>query len=162
MPTEIQYGVEAGGRKGPSAGVENTAITRWREEGGGERWRMPRPPTGDGFKWFLCSVSSFHSSSLPFISLSVCCHCFCPFSSSISVFPDWCSAHWSSADIGKWSPLDPAAERKQGFEPDPVCVCVCVRTQRCVGRSAPSTPPLHYRTISLYHSPVHIRDFWDS
>ena len=39
-------------------------------ESEGERWRIPRPPTGDGFKWLPGCLSSFHPSSSFHVPLS--------------------------------------------------------------------------------------------
>lgn len=71
MPTEIQYGVEAGGREWAlSRGGKhsNNTMKRKRRRRAKEKVEEPRPPTGDPFKWL---VSSFHPSSLPSVSLSL-------------------------------------------------------------------------------------------
>lgn len=79
MPTEIQYGAEAGGASGPAAGVEkqqNTTMEvreKKNQERGGGWWRMPGPPTGGSFKWLPGSLTPLPpaSSSPPSIYLSL-------------------------------------------------------------------------------------------
>jgi len=62
MPTEIQYGDEAGGREWAlSRGGKHSNNTMKRRRSEAERCRIPRPPTGDGFKWLPGSLSSFPS-----------------------------------------------------------------------------------------------------
>lgn len=119
-------GLRQGGPSGPSAGVENTATTRWREGGGGERKREVEDAQTSDRRWL--QMASWLPLFFPFLvvssSLSLCVHSLFlfPFFCYFSVFPHWCSAHQDSAQIGKCSPLDPAAETKQGFKPGPVCV----------------------------------------
>lgn len=130
MPTEIQYGVEVGGREWAlSRGGKHSNNTmkrrrRWRaKERGGGRPDLRQEMASNGF----LAPSLLSRPHLPSVSLSVCVFTlFVPFFLYFSVFPHWCSAHWGSAEIRMCSPLDPAAETKQVW-PDPVCVCVSVK-----------------------------------
>lgn len=82
-------GLRQGARVGPQQGWKTQQQhdeEKEEVESEGERWRMPGPPTGDGFKWLPCSLSSFHSSSSLRVSLSLCLHSVCPFFCLFSPF----------------------------------------------------------------------------
>lgn len=130
------WGWGRGARVGPQQGWKTQQQhdeAKEEVESAGERWRMPGPPTGDGFKWLPGSLSSSRASlslsvSRPLSALS-------PFSSISLFFPHWCSAHWAhrgGAENGMCSSLDPAADLKQMWL-GPVCVvaCVCVWKEVC-------------------------------
>uniref|UniRef100_A0AAV2MA42 Uncharacterized protein n=1 Tax=Knipowitschia caucasica TaxID=637954 RepID=A0AAV2MA42_KNICA len=56
MPTEIQYGAEAGGREWALSGGPKHSDNTMRT---GTRRRMPGPPTGPAFKWLLLLCALF-------------------------------------------------------------------------------------------------------
>lgn len=84
-------GLRQGGASGPSAGVENTATTRWREGGGGERRREVEDARTSDRRCF--QMASRLPVFFPILiippRLSHCFHYFCPFffSPHLSVFP---------------------------------------------------------------------------
>lgn len=151
MPTEIQYGVEVGGREWAlSRGGKHSNNTmkrrrRWRaKERGGGRPDLRQEMASNGF----LAPSLLSRPHLPSVSLSLCV--FSLFFLYFSVFPHWCSAHWGSAEIGMCSPLDPAAETKQVW-PDPVCVCLwrCVSGVLSFLFFLKKPPSVH---LSLFHT----------
>lgn len=84
------WGWGRGARVGPQQGWKTQQQhdeEKEEVESEGERWRTPRPPTGDGFKWLPGSLSSFQASSSLSVSLSLCVFSLflSPFS-SISLF----------------------------------------------------------------------------
>lgn len=59
-------------------------------------------------------------------------------------FPLWCSAHWGSVKIGKYSPIDPAVAARQEFEQETVCGC----EEGSVWGAAFKRSPRQYFTLS--------------
>lgn len=138
MPTEIQYGVEVGGRKWALSRGEkhsNNMIKRRRWGKVEDTQTMQRT----GFQLSFQSAFLFHLQPL-LLSLSL--HLFVTlfavflitFSSVFHFFPRWCSAHSGVATIGMYSLFDPAAESKQVFQPGSVCATVEVSVFVCVCR----------------------------
>lgn len=132
MPTEIQYGVEVGGREWAlSRGGKHSNNTmkrrrRWRrkERGGGcPDLRQERASNGFPAPSLL---------SIPHLSskcLSLWFHSFRPLFLSVSFFPYWCFAHWGSHWDWDVQPAWPYCWDEAGVRTR-VTVCVCV----CVGR----------------------------
>lgn len=130
------WGWGRGARVGPQQGWKTQQQhdeAKEEVESEGKRWRMPGPPTGDGFKWLPGSLSSSHLIIPKCLSPSLC---FVPFLLYFSVFsslmlcslssPRWCwewdvQLAWPCC----WLEADVARPCVCG------CVCVCACKKVC-------------------------------
>lgn len=153
MPTEIQYGVEAGGREWAlSRGGKHSNNTmktrrRWRaKERGGGCQDLRQEMVSNGFP----APPFLSIPHLPSMSLSVCFHYFSSFFSSFSLhFLTDALLTGVVLRLGSAGRLTPLLRRSRGSN-QAQCVCACVSVEVCAGVCFLKKPPSVH--LSLFHT----------
>ena len=157
-------GLRQGGASGPSAGVENTATTRWREGGGGERSREVEDAQTSDRRWLQMAsparsrLSIPHLPSVPIALLSLVVPfflLFLCFSSLMLYSLGWC---WDWDVQPAWPCCwDEAGVRTGPSVCERVCEGVCVGV--CFLKETTLSPPVIISHFLFPLSPAHLRGF---